>query len=265
VIVKVVPATVAEENTGSAIGLDRLIEAAAKDPSRELELFQTLLGATMYAHSPIDDKSERLRLVMFKSPDDGSYVVPVFTDKAKAEFAARGKMRLVEGTGREILEITRGATVMINPNDARCTLYPEEISELLATGVVAPVRKHQVREGEAQYFKLAKVPPVLARAMKKALPDIRSVELAYVMGLKWQEAERPDSLMIVLGGCPDKAEREVRALVTALYRTFQELGEAVDVIHFDGRQSKPEWIRRLKLVPVYRRRLGQPISVSKYN
>lgn len=259
------PAPLVNGDAALAIGLDRLMEIAAKDPDREPQLFQTLLQATMYAHTPIGDKSERLRLVMFKSPDDGSYAVPVFTDKAKAEFAARGNVRLVEGTGREILEITRGATVMINPNDVRCTLYPEEISELLAKGTIVPVWKDQVREGEARYFKLAKVPSVLAKGMKKALPDIRSVESAYVVGLKWQEAERPDSLLIVLGGRPDRADREVRALATALYRTFQDLDKAVEVIHFDGSQAKPEWIRRLKLVPVYRRRLGQPTPVSKYN
>lgn len=256
---------IADGNAASAIGLDRLIEAAAKDPRREPELFQTLLDTTMYAHSPIGDKSERLRLVMFKSPDDGSYVVPVFTDKAKAEFAARGNVRLVEGTGRELLEIIRGVAVMINPNDARCTLYPEEIGALLAKGTLAPIWKDEVRENQAQYFKLPKVPSLLARAMKQALPDIRSVELAYVLGLKWQEGERPDSLLIVLGGRPDRAEREVRALATALDRTFQKLDQAVEVIHFDGTQGRPEWIRRLKLVPVYRRRLGTSVPVSKYN
>lgn len=69
----------------------------------------------------------------------------------------------------------------------------------------------------------------------------------------------------MLGGHSDKADREVRALATALHRTFQELDKAVDVIHFDSDQAKPGWIRRLKLVPVYRRRLGQPMPVSKYN
>lgn len=263
--VNVGPALVAEREAASVIGLDSLIEAAAKDPSREPELFRTLLDATMYAHSPIGDKSERLRLVMFKSPDDGSYVVPFFTDKVKAEFAARGNVRLVEGRGRELLEITRGATVMINPNDVRCTLYPEEIGALLANGTIAPIWKDEVREGEARYFKLGKVPPVLAKAMKKVLPGIRGVEIAYVVGLKWQAADRPDSLLIVLGGHPDRADREIRALVVAMHRTFQKLDKAVEMIHFDGRQTKPEWIRRLKLVPVYRRRLGPPAPISKYN
>ncbi|HET7562384.1 MAG TPA: SseB family protein [Rhodanobacteraceae bacterium] len=262
---EVVPALVTEGKGASAIGLDRLIEAAAKDPSREPELFQTLLDATMYAHTLIDDKSERLRLVMFKSPDDGSYVVPVFTDKAKAEFAARGNVRLVEGTGREMLEIIRGTAVMINPNDVRCTLYPEEIGELLASGTIAPIQKAHFEDGQTQCFKLGKVPPALVKAMKRSLPKIHSVEMAYVAGLKWRTSDRPDSLMIVLGGRADREDREARAAAVALHRVTEQLGLPVDIVHFDSSQAKPEWIRRLKLVPVYRRRPGQPISVSKYN
>lgn len=245
--------------------LDDLMEQSIQDSRREPEFFRALLSAMLYSHAPFKSPSERLHLVLFKSPDDDSLVVPVFTDEAKAELAAQGNVRVVSMLGRTLFDISRGATVMINPNDARCTLYPEEISELLATGIVAYVRKNEILEGEARYFKLDKVPRMLTKAMKKALPNIRSVELAYIMGVKWQEAERPDSLLIVLGGRPDSEDREVRALATALHRTFQELGEAVDVIHFDGRQTKPEWIRRLGLTPVYRRRLGQPVSVSKHH
>ena len=245
--------------------LDDLMEQSVQDSRREPEFFRALLTAMLYSHAPLESPSERLHLVMFKSPDDGALVVPVFTDEAKAEFAAQGSVRVVSMPGRTLFDISRGATVMINPNDVRCTLYPEEISELLATGIVAYVRKNEVLEGKAQYFKLDKVPTVLAKAMKKELPNIRGVELAYVVGLKWQEAEHPDSLLIVLGGRPDREDREVRALATALHRTFQELDKAVDVIHFDGRQGRPEWIRHLGLTPVYRRRLGQPGQTHRYN
>ena len=50
-----------------------------------------------------------------------------------------------------------------------------------------------------------------------------------------------------------------------LHRTFQDLEKTVKTIHFDGRQAKPEWIRRLELVPLYRRRFGQPVLVPRYN
>jgi len=218
----------------------------------------------MYAHTPIGDKSERVRLVMFKSPDDGSYVIPVFTDKAKAEFAARGNVLLVEATGREMLQATRGATVMINPNDVRCTLYPEEIEELLANGTIVPIQKDHFEEGQTRCFKLRKVPPALVKAMKKSLPKIGGVEVAYVAGLKWQEANRQDSLMIALGGRSDREDREIRATASALEQVIQQLNQPVDIVHFDSNQAKPAWINHLGLKPVYRRRLKAPVS-SPYN
>jgi len=249
----------------SSTALDTLMEQSIRDFRKEPEFFRALLDAIVYAHAPLNEQSERLRLVMFKSPDDGELVIPVFTDEGKAEFAARGNVRIVSMTGRTLLEITRGAVVMINPNDARCTLYPEEICELLASGTIAPVQKDQFQENETRCYKLDKLPRALAKALKKSLPHILGIEVAYVAGLKWRQKDRPDSVVIALGGRADRAEREVRATVTALHRLLGEPGFPMDLVHFDGRQAKPEWIRRLKLMPVYRRRLGPPMPVSKYN
>jgi len=249
----------------SSAALDTLMEQSIRDFRKEPEFFRALLDAIVYAHAPLDDQSERLRLVMFKSPDDGELVIPVFTDEGKAEFAARGNVRIVSMTGRTLLEITRGAVVMINPNDARCTLYPEEIGELLASGTIAPVQHDEFRANETQCYKLDRVPRLLARTLKKSLPGLPTIDVAYVAGLRWQQEDRPDSLLIALGGRPDKAEREVRATATALHHAIEELGLLVDMIHFNSRQAKPDWIRRLGLTPVYRRRLGQPVTVSKYN
>lgn len=245
--------------------LDDLMEQSIQDFRKEPDFFRALLDATVYAHAPLNDSSERLRLVMFKSPDDGELVVPVFTDAAKAEFAARGNVRIVPLTGRTLFEITRGAILMLNPNDARCTLYPEEINELLASGTVVSVSKDQFVENGARCYKLDKLPRPLKKALKKSLPDIRGVEVAYVAGLKWREPNLPDSVVIALGGHPDRAEREARAVATALHRTIDALDQPVDIVHFDCNGAKPEWIRNLGLRPVYRRRLGPPMPVSKFN
>lgn len=245
--------------------LDDLMEQSIRDFRKEPAFFRALLDATVYAHAPLNDSSERLRLVMFKSPDDGELVVPVFTDEAKAEFAARGNVRIVPLTGRTLFEITRGAIVMLNPNDARCTLYPEEIGELLASGTIAPIQKDQFEENGTRCYKLDKLPRPLTKALKKSLPDVRGVEVAYVAGLKWQQPNLPDSVVIALGGHPDSAEREVRAVATALHRTIDALKQPVDMVHFDSRGTKPEWIGNLGLKPVYRRRLGSPTPVSKFN
>lgn len=245
--------------------LDDLMEQSIQDFRKEPTFFRALLDATVYAHAPLNDASERLRLVMFKSPDDGELVVPVFTDEAKAEFAALGNVRIVPLTGRTLFEITRGAILMLNPNDARCTLYPEEISELLASGTIAPIQKNQFGENKTRCYKLDKLPRLLTKALKKSLPDIRGVEVVYVAGLKWRESSLPDSVVIALGGHPERAEREARAVATALQRTIDALDQPVDIVHFDCNGAKPEWIRNLGLKPVYRRRLGLPTAGPKFN
>lgn len=245
--------------------LDGLMEQSIQDFRKEPAFFRALLNATVYAHAPLNDSSEKLRLVMFKSPDDGELVVPVFTDEAKAEFAARGNVRIVPLTGRTLFEITRGAILMLNPNDARCTLYPEEINELLASGTIAPVSKDQFVKNGTRCYKLDKLPRPLTKVLKKSLPNVMGVEVAYVAGLKWRQPKLPDSVVIALGGHPDRAEREVRAVATALHRTIDALDQPVDIIHFDCNGAQPKWIRNLGLKPVYRRRLGPPMPVSKFN
>lgn len=249
----------------SSKALDDLMERSLRDFREEPAFFRALLDATVYAHAPLTSPSDRLHLVMFKSPDDGALVIPVFTDEVKAEFAARGNVHVVSMTGRTLFEISRGAAVMINPNDARCTLYPEEISELLVSGDVAPIQKDQFHENETRCYKLDQVPPLLKKALKKSLREIRTVEVAYVAGLQWKQADHPDSLLIGLGGRADRADREVRAAATALHRTFEQINRLVDMVHFDSSQAKPDWVRRLGLKPVYRRRLGTPAPASKYN
>lgn len=245
--------------------LNRLMDASLGDSRKEPEFFRALLGAILYAHVPLNDDSERLRLVMFTSPVDHALTIPVFTDKAKAEFAARGNVRIVSMPGRLLFEATQGASLTINPNDNWCTLYPEEISELLATGTVAPIQHDQFEEGEAACFKLSRVPPSLVKALRKSLTTIRSVEFAYVAGIKWRQADRPDSLVIALGGGTHSAEREVRATATALHALFERLNQPVEMLHFDSTGAKPDWIQQLGLKPVYRRRADQLQSASRYN
>lgn len=121
---------------GSESYLDQIIEQAARNPSLEPLFLRALLDAPLYVHLPLSDDSGRLRIVQFTRPD-GIAVIPVFTGVDKAETAAQGAVRVARVRGRELLEGTRGATLMLNPNDVSTTLYPEEIALLLDEGVNA--------------------------------------------------------------------------------------------------------------------------------
>lgn len=245
--------------------LNRLIDESVANPDMEPELFRALLDAILYAHAPLHNDSERLRLVMFSHPIDHALTIPVFTDETKANFAARGNVRVVSMPGRLLFEVTKGASLTINPNDTWCTLYPEEISDLLATGNIAWIRKDQLGENEACAFKLDRIPAPLIKALRKSLPKLSDVKVAYVAGLHWRQPNRPDSLLVVLGGGAHGADHEVRATVTMLQPVFKRLNQPLDMDQFNGDDSTPDWIRHLGLKPVYRRRGGASTRMSSYN
>lgn len=103
--------------------LEELLERARGNPEVDQEFFQRLLGARVYAHVPISDDSGKVRLIQFKHPD-GFDALPFFTSESKAAAAAGRSARIVSFTGRELLEVTRGATLMLNPNGWRGRTVP---------------------------------------------------------------------------------------------------------------------------------------------
>jgi len=122
----------------SAQSLDQLLYIARKasnaaDIARaEDAFFNALLDATIYAHVPIDPPPEgSMRFVQFIRPDNGQTVLPFFSDRNQAEAAAAGSVGIVAMQGLRFFDLTRGATVMLNPNRDRIALYPAEINALL--------------------------------------------------------------------------------------------------------------------------------------
>jgi hypothetical protein len=240
--------------------LEQLMAASINNCRAEPAFFRALLDATVFVHAPIVEPPGRRQFVLFKSPDDGRYVMPMFTDKSKADWAARGNVRVVALKGRELLSQVGDTAVMINPNDARCTLYPEEIERLLRDGAVASVQAWKVEKGgEAKFYKLEQSPRALVKGLQKVLPRIRGVGIAYIAGIQWPGGNKPDSVVIVLGGDEQGAERSVRAVATALYEQMEKSERPVDVTHFDSRRLPPPWVEDLGLKPIY---LRQPMKAS---
>ncbi len=109
------------------------------------------------------------------------------------------------------------------------------------------------------------MPAQLIRALRKSLPKLSDVKVAYVAGVRWRQSNRPDGLLIVLGGSAHGSEREVRATVTMLQPVFKLLNQSVDMQHFNCADLTPDWIRDLGLKPVYRRRAGASMQASPFN
>lgn len=200
----------------TATELERLKQQALADPRREAAYLRALLDATLYAHAPVSDDSGRQHFLMFTRPD-GLRVIPVFTGLGPARVAARNAARVVSLHGRTMFEATRGAILMLDPNEVSMTLYPEEIAALLDEGraAIAPVA------AEGPDLELQEPEPgdawlmdVVATGLKPVTEVLR-VHLAAARP-KGSEGEA-DRLLVIAVVPAALAERASRAIAVALH------------------------------------------------
>jgi hypothetical protein len=245
--------------------LERLMSRAIRNPQEESTFFRALMEATVYAHIPLGDRfdaqSDRIRFVQFHRPDTGQVVLPFFTDEAKARLASQSTATVIALRGRLFLELTRGATLMLDPNDCRCTLYPEEVHALLRTGRIATINKFIVEEKTAPRVGASHDDPAwLIDDVTTTLAKLPFVQVAYLAGL-YDHSESPEQVgyVVALGGAAEHGERAVHAVITSLQPLCQTHSSlAVDMTHFE--MSKiPDWITALALPPFYDRGWGERI------
>ncbi len=240
--------------------LSDLIRRAAEDTRLEPAFFHALLKSDVYSHVPIDDPVTRsLRFTMFNHPETGEQLLPFFTDRGKAEFAAAGMRRVVKLPGRVFLEATLGATLMVNPNDERGAIYPEEVRQLLLTGKVAQIKTFMVEhEGDLLVAPLEPVPDWLREALKAALTPLVFVVTAYVAKVRGHGEESHERPMVALGTLDGFGERAMRALTTALQPELARRRCPLDSMHFQEPGGRPGWVESLRLSPVYQRAMDTP-------
>lgn len=232
--------------------LDEEILQAHLDSRHERALLQKLLTVTLYVHRPFGPRTIRLNICMFDRPD-GLRVIPVFTDLKKAKRAGRGKVLSVPVPGRELFEAIRGATLMINPNDVSCTLYPEEIEGLLESGAVAHVASFTVGADEEVRIGAPTTPTEnLAACLAQTLSGMHVAERAYLGEAHWRGQEPALAWFVAVVAPMQYAERISRAIATALDGR-PPLDRALDVHVLAPEAELPEWIGEHALRPFYDR------------
>ena len=231
--------------------LDELMHGAIDDPRLEPVFFRALLDATVYAHVPRSDDTGRLRFTMFARPDNGEIVLPFFTHESLADECVGNERRVVSLPGRTLLEHTRGATLILNPNDQQYVFYPEEVSLFLDVGVIAPRKVEGVRlDADTRISPLGSKPGWLGRlaGIFRRLPY---VDVAYAAGATLaSEPDRP-AILITLGVEPAYAERAVRTVLAIIAARAKHIGVAVGVSTFDPKQGIPRSLRSQGIEPFY--------------
>lgn len=248
----------------SAAQLNALMQQALTEKAAEPAFFRALLDATVYAHTPRTGHTGRLRLIQFPLPDSGRMVLPFFSEEAEAWAAAGTAATVVVLTGRQLFELTRGATLLLNPNSVSCTLYPEEIAALLDHGQVAIVDQVEVSESKPMEFREPEQAPTwLIDPLITLYAQLPSVEVAYLVEVRAPDDPDPEhvGLLIALGVASAETERAVRATITTIQPLCRSREAAVDLTAFVP-NALPEWMRHAGLEPFYVRALGQRLVTS---
>jgi hypothetical protein len=212
--------------------LQRLKQRALADPTREADYLRALLDATVYAHAPLSDDSGKRHFLMFTRPD-GLTVIPLFTDLAQAQDATGNAARVVAFPGRQMLEATRGATLMLDPNDVGMTLYPEEVAMLLDEGesAIAPAAAEGPElELQAPEPADAWLMDIIANAVEP-IADVERVHLAAARP-KGSTGEA-DRLLILVAVPAAWGERASRAIATAIFKSGRPPRLAVDLATYE--------------------------------
>lgn len=243
--------------------LERLFAAAIENREAEPAFFHALLDSVVYVHAALAQRAGYSRFVLFRSPDDGTFVLPVFTDEPKALFAARGNVRVEAINGRALFELTRGTTIMLNPNDTRCTLYPEEISGLLDKGTILPVLKlDPTPDFTTRLYALPALPAAVVRPLKAVLPGISNVDVAYIAGVHGTAPAEPDGLLILLQTDGSAGDRTARAVNIGLNEAIPDPPWVVDIALYTIGEPPAQWVKALGLRPIYRRGPAAPTTPS---
>lgn len=211
-----------------------------------------------------DPVSRRLRFIQFNHPDTGQLILPFFSDEPKAQTAAGATARTVGLHARVFLEATLGATLMLNPNDEHCTLYPEEIKGLLRTGRMARIEKTTIQSGsEPLVGPPGPAPAWLMDILTAALAGLSFVDIAYLASMHAPDGKGPSSMLLALGTQAGLGERAVHAVVTAMQPECRRHQYVLDITHFIEPSERPAWVEAFQLSPIYEKTWGMRLMVSQ--
>lgn len=233
--------------------LNRLLEESINDRRKEPEFFRALLEATVYAHVPLNDKSGRIRFIQFNGPD-GELLLPFFSDPGKSEAAARGNARTVAINGRLFLESTLGATLILNPNNQWCKLYPEEVRVLLRTGQVAVLESDNYEERtQIAVANPENVPERLVRVVSEILATLPDVEAAYLVDMRFDPYLDTPNWVLAVGTPKSTSTRICRAILAELQSRETLTDKPLSLMPLPIEDPVPDWAAELKPEPIYRR------------
>lgn len=236
-------------DTVSQSQLERLFELAHSSYLNEAAFYTHLLQAQVFVHVPMFDDAKSVRLIQFRHPD-GFDAIPVFTSAQRCARAASAAVKSIQLPCVELFGATRGATLMINPNDGGPVLYPEEITALLEMGSLESFEKLEPTGGSWDVRPAQSSPIHVVEAIREGAAAASFIRQVYLMQ-KRETGSEELVLLVYIGTDSGHLERAARYMVQVL-QNLQPRSEAViDIAVYDAARARPEFLDELGAVPVF--------------
>lgn len=193
--------------------------------------FKALLNATVYAHVPMESPPEGvMRFIQFIRPDNGQTMLPFFSDKGQAEEAASNAALIVAMSGRDLFELTQGASLMLNPNVDAIALYPPEITAILEGRALGSFAMDEI---SAETEVLIGPPSVSTVALNMILRNLfqqeATVKAAFLTELHRQDESAAVILLLTVVAAKAHQERLLQLVALAFKTEALELALPLDM------------------------------------
>lgn len=229
--------------------LERLFEQAHSNHLNEAAFYTHLLQAKVFVHVPVSDDAKSLRLIQFRHPG-GFDAIPVFTSAQRCARAASAAVRPIQLPCLELLNATRGATLMINPNDGGPVLYPEEITSLLGNGTLETFEKLEPAGG-AWEVRPARNPLIhVVEAVRAGAASVSFIRQVYLLEKRETDSEEL-VLLVYVGAESGHLERAARYMVQVLQDLQPRPDTVMDIAVYDTALTQPAFLDELGAVPVF--------------
>ena len=232
--------------------LERLFEQGLASPIHEDLFFEQLMNSMVYVHVPVSDDSKHVRLIQFQHPD-GYDAIPVFTSARRAEKGRPKFVKTLQVPCVDLFSGTRGATLMLNPNDGGPVLYPEEIASLL-DGRALEVFEKVPPSGESMDVRPAQCPPAaLIETLRAGAALASFIKEIYVLEKRSTSGGTEEATLLVYMGVEGKhMDRGARHIVSRIQQMNPRLESIIDVAVFDADLRRPEFLDELRAEPINR-------------
>lgn len=229
--------------------LERLFEQAHSSHLNEAAFYAHLLHARVFVHVPVSNDAPSARLIQFRHPD-GFDAIPVFTSAQRCARAASPAVKSIQLSCIELLNATRGATLMINPNDGGPVLYPEEIATLLEKGVLESFEKLEPAGGTWDVRPAINPSKHLVEAVRTGAASVSFIRQIYLLE-KRETGSEELILLVYIGTESSHIERAARHMVQVLQNLHPRVDAVIDVAVYDAVCARPNFLDQVGAAPVF--------------